>query len=178
MSSEFKLVAGFDTANRLQLVKMKPLEVFMREAISEARLGLAAGKGGPFGCVIVKEGAVVGKGCNEVLLTNDPTAHAEMVAIRRACQYLNDFQLTGCDLYTTCEPCPMCLGAIYWSRPDRVFYAAGREDAAAAGFDDSFIYHELSLRDEQRKIPMIPFMRDEVMELFTLWTHSPFRIPY
>jgi guanine deaminase len=156
----------------------KPLEVFMQEAISEARLGLAEGKGGPFGCVIVKGGVVVGKGCNEVLSTNDPTAHAEIVAIRRACHFLQDFQLAGCDVYTTCEPCPMCLGAIYWSRPDRVFYAAGREDAAAAGFDDSFIYHELTLRDEQKKIPMIPFMRDAVMELFSTWACSPLRRPY
>ena len=124
--------------------------VFLRMAIALARKGVEEGKGGPFGCVIVKDGEVIGKGCNGVTSTNDPTAHAEVMAIRDACRHLGDYQLTGCDVYTSCEPCPMCLGALYWARPDRVVYAASRFEAAEAGFDDAFIYTEINLPDGER----------------------------
>ena len=127
---------------------------FMQIAIDLSREGMNSGKGGPFGCVIVKNGIVVGKGYNCVSSTNDPTAHAEIVAIRDACTNLNAFQLVGCELYTSCEPCPMCLGAIYWARPERVFFANNKTDAAEAGFDDQFIYQELTLPLLERKIPM------------------------
>src|ERR1700755_1901708 len=118
--------------------------VFMRRAIELAQNGVDNNQGGPFGCVIAKDGRVVGEGCNEVTSTNDPTAHAEIMAIRDACRRLGDYQLTDCDVYTSCEPCPMCLGALYWARPNRIVYAAGREDAAEAGFDDAFIYKEIA----------------------------------
>src|SRR5690606_1175477 len=125
---------------------------FMQEAIRLSQLYMQKGHGGPFGCVVVKEGKIVGKGWNSVLSLNDPTAHAEVMAIRDACKQLNTYQLTDCELYTSCEPCPMCLGAIYWSRPAKVFYANTREDAALCGFDGSFIYEELVLPIEQRSI--------------------------
>ncbi len=138
-------------------------------AIALSREGMNAGKGGPFGCVIVKDGQVVGQGCNSVASTNDPTAHAEIVAIKDACKNLGTFQLTGCEIYTSCEPCPMCLGAIYWARPDRVFYANNREDAAAAGFDDDFIYRELNVPPEERKIPMEQLPVEEARQVFKQW---------
>lgn len=141
----------------------------MLQAIELAKEGMLAGNGGPFGCVIVKDGKIIGKGSNMVLKTNDPTAHAEVVAIREACKNLNDFQLEGCEVYTSCEPCPMCLGAIFWARPARVFYACTKEDAAAAGFDDDFIYQEIEIRPEQRQIPMISFLREESLKAFELW---------
>jgi tRNA(Arg) A34 adenosine deaminase TadA len=145
-------------------------EHFLREAIALARTGMERNDGGPFGCVIVKDGEVIGRGNNRVTSTNDPTAHAEVVAIREACQALGDFQLTGCTLYTSCEPCPMCLGAIYWARPDRVVFAATRTDAADAGFDDQLIYDELPLPPEQRRIPTLPFLlRDEACAVFEAW---------
>src|SRR6266700_417290 len=127
---------------------------FMKWAIALA-LGNIASGGGPFAALIVKEGRIIAEGTNRVTSTNDPTAHAEVVAIREACRVLADFQLTGCDLYTTCEPCPMCFGAIFWARPARVFFAATHDDAAAAGFDDSFIYHQIQVPHAQRSIPMI-----------------------
>ncbi|HKK79173.1 MAG TPA: nucleoside deaminase, partial [Phaeodactylibacter sp.] len=117
---------------------------FMEQAIRLAREGMEAGMGGPFGAVVVWKGQVIGQGQNRVLADGDPTAHAEMVAIRAACEHLGHFQLEGCTLYTSCEPCPMCLGAIYWARPDRLVYACDRRDASAVGFDDSFIYEELA----------------------------------
>ena len=142
---------------------------FMEYAIGLSREGMNAGKGGPFGCIIVKNGSIVGKGCNSVSSTNDPTAHAEIMAIRDACKNLNTFQLEGCDLYTSCEPCPMCLGAIYWARPARVFYACDRTDAAGAGFDDDFIYRELDTPLAQRTIPMTQLLRDDGKEVFLEW---------
>lgn len=141
----------------------------MEEAVSLSRRYMEQGQGGPFGCVIVQDGRIVGRGWNGVLAGNDPTAHAEVMAIRDACRHLGTYQLKGCDLYTSCEPCPMCMGAIYWARPDRVFYANTRADAAALGFDDSFIYDELGLPLEQRRIPMIPLGREAALEIFRLW---------
>lgn len=142
---------------------------FMREAINLAKAGMLAGNGGPFGCVIVKDGKVIGRGSNMVLKTQDPTAHAEVVAIREACKNLNHFQLEGCEIYTSCEPCPMCLGAIFWARPTKVYYACTKEDAANAGFDDEFIYQEIEIQPELRKIPMISFLREESLKAFELW---------
>ena len=138
-------------------------------AIDLSREGMNAGKGGPFGCIIIKDGLVVGKGCNSVSSTNDPTAHAEIVAIKDACKNLGSFQLDGCEIYTSCEPCPMCLGAIYWARPDRVFYANDKKDAAAAGFDDEFIYRELNVPPEHRKIPMVKLPLEEAGQVFKEW---------
>ncbi|RZS96213.1 nucleoside deaminase [Cecembia calidifontis] len=142
---------------------------FMKMAIEISRSGMQAGKGGPFGCVIVKDGKIIGSGSNSVLSTNDPTAHAEIVAIRDACKNLGNFQLEGCELYTSCEPCPMCLGAIYWARPSKVFYANTKKDAAEAGFDDQFIYEELKLPYNLRKIPFEQGMRDSAKEVFQEW---------
>jgi guanine deaminase len=141
---------------------------FMRRAITLALDNLHSG-GGPFGAVIAKDGQVLAEGANRVTPTNDPTAHAEIVAIREACRVLSAFQLAGCDLYTTCEPCPMCLGAIYWARPSRVFYGGTAADAAAAGFDDAFIYEELKHAHEMRRIPMTQFLRDESLAIFSAW---------
>lgn len=142
---------------------------YMQLAIDLSREGMRAGQGGPFGCVIVKDGEVVGKGFNSVAGTNDPTAHAEIVAIREACRRLQSFQLDGCEIYTSCEPCPMCLGAIYWARPDKVFFANTRKGAAEAGFDDDFIYEELKLPMTERRIPMIHTQTDEARRVFQEW---------
>ena len=142
---------------------------FMQRAIELSKLGMESGQGGPFGCVIVKDGKIVGEGANAVTSSNDPTAHAEVVAIRDACKNLKAFQLDGCILYTSCEPCPMCLGAIYWARPDKVFYANTREDAADIGFDDDFIYKEINLNFEQRKIPFAQIERDASLKVFNAW---------
>ena len=144
-------------------------EKFMKMAIDLSRTGMVQGKGGPFGCIIVKNGQVVGQGCNSVLDTNDPTAHAEVVAIRDACKNLGSFQLEGCYLYTSCEPCPMCLGAIYWARPERVFFANTKKDAAAIGFDDQFIYEELELPLNKRKIPFSQLSKKEANQVFKEW---------
>ncbi len=142
---------------------------FMKEAIKLSEHGMNQNDGGPFGCVIIKDGKVVGKGWNKVTGTNDPTAHAEVVAIRDACKNLNSFQLDGCELYTSCEPCPMCMGAIYWARPDKVFYANTRNDAAEIGFDDSMIYDELTLPLHARRITIEPLGRDEALTIFKAW---------
>jgi tRNA(Arg) A34 adenosine deaminase TadA len=142
---------------------------WMDRAVAIAEEGMSRGHGGPFGCVIVKNGELIAEGHNEVILSNDPTSHAEMVAIRKACQKLNSFQLNGCDIYTSCEPCPMCLGAIYWARPERVFFAATRKDAAAIGFDDEFIYEELQIEPDSRKIPMINVLNQRAVALFKKW---------
>jgi guanine deaminase len=144
-------------------------EEFMRRAIALGIENIRTGQGGPFGALVVKDGRVVAEGANRVTTTNDPTAHAEMVAIRAACRALGDFQLTGCDLYTTCEPCPMCLGAIYWARPTRVFYACVAADAATAGFDDAFIYEELKRALAERRMPMAQLLRKESLEIFSMW---------
>jgi tRNA(Arg) A34 adenosine deaminase TadA len=144
-------------------------KAFMRQAIELAKNGMLSGNGGPFGCVIVKGGKIVGQGSNMVLKTKDPTAHAEVVAIRDACKNLEHFQLDGCEVYTSCEPCPMCLGAIFWARPSKVYYACTKEDAAEAGFDDDFIYQEIEVKPENRQIPMVPLMREESLKAFELW---------
>ncbi|HZF64854.1 MAG TPA: nucleoside deaminase [Chitinophagaceae bacterium] len=145
---------------------------FMDMAIDLSQKGMKIGKGGPFGCVIVKDGVVVGQGCNEVLATNDPTAHAEIVAIRDACNRLNHFQLTGCDIYSSCEPCPMCLGAIYWSRPSRVIFANSRSDAAAIEFDDDFIYNEVHIPASERRIPFLHLPDTRALQIFLDWKNS------
>lgn len=151
---------------------------FMARAIELAMENVRAGRGGPFAAVVVKDGRIVAEGANRVTSANDPTAHAEIVTIREACRALGSFQLTGCDLYTTCEPCPMCLGAIYWARPARVFYAATGEDAARFGFDDSHIRGELERPMAERKIPMRQMMREEALQIFPLWSESPNKIEY
>ena len=151
---------------------------FMQAAIELAREGMNNNKGGPFGCVIVKGDEIIGKGCNCVASSNDPTAHAEVVAIRDACKHLNTFQLTGCEVYTSCEPCPMCMGAIYWARPDKVFYANTRDDAAAIGFDDSLIYNELTAPINNRMIGMISLGREEALKVFEEWQVKPDKIQY
>jgi tRNA(Arg) A34 adenosine deaminase TadA len=151
---------------------------FMRRAIELARDGVENDHGGPFGCVIVKDGKIVGEGCNEVTSTNDPTAHAEIVAIRSACRTLNSFQLENCIVYTSCEPCPMCLGAIYWSRPDAIFFAGTREDAAAAGFDDELFYCELEKPNEDRQLRMTELLREESQRVFQNWIDKPDKKEY
>jgi guanine deaminase len=151
---------------------------FMEEAIRLSQLGMESNEGGPFGCVIVKDGKIIGRGNNRVTSTIDPTAHAEVVAIRDACRHLNHFQLDDCDLYTSCEPCPMCLGAIYWARPSRIYYACSRADAAAAGFDDSFIYDEIGKSMEARHIPATQFMQSEGSAIFRQWKEKPDKIVY
>lgn len=151
---------------------------FMTRAIELAQKGVETNAGGPFGCVIVKNGEIVGEGNNRVTSTNDPTAHAEVVAIRDACSKLNAFQLDGCTIYTSCEPCPMCLGAIYWSRPVRVFYACTRDDAASIGFDDDFIYDELEKSKSEREIELTSLMRDEALSVFEAWASKPDKTEY
>jgi guanine deaminase len=153
-------------------------EEFMRRAIALGIENVRSGKGGPFGAVVVKDGRVVAEGANRVTTTNDPTAHAEIVVIREACRVLGEFQLGGCDLYTTCEPCPMCLGAIYWARPARVFYACVAADAAAVGFDDAFIYDELKRLLPERRVPMQQLLREESLMIFSLWKSQENKTPY
>lgn len=153
-------------------------EQFMREAIHLAELGMRSGRGGPFGCVIVRHGEIVGRGHNRVTSTNDPTAHAEVVAIRDACATLETFQLADCELYTSCEPCPMCLSAIYWARIPHVFYGNTRADAAAIGFDDDFIYQQVPLPPAERAIKMELFLRDEAQSAFREWAAKPDKIRY
>lgn len=151
---------------------------YMRQAIELARKGVALGSGGPFGCVIVKDGQVVGEGCNEVTSANDPTAHAEITAIRAACRTLASFQLTGCTIYTSCEPCPMCLGAIYWARPAAVFFAGTREDAASAGFDDELFYEELKKPNDMRQLKMQGLLREEARNVFDAWIQKADKVEY
>ena len=153
-------------------------EKFMTRAIELASDGMNSGQGGPFGCVVVKNGEIVGEGNNRVTSTNDPTAHAEIVAIRNACKSLNSFQLDGCSIYTSCEPCPMCLGAIYWARPEKVFFACTREDAAAAGFDDEHIYEELGKPNEERERVMTNLLRDKGLALFEAWNSKTDKVAY
>lgn len=141
----------------------------MQEAIRLSQAGMQGNEGGPFGCVIVKGDEIIGRGNNKVLLTNDPTAHAEVVAIRDACQHIGNFQLDDCEVYTSCEPCPMCLGALYWARPKIIYYANNRQDAARIGFDDSMIYGEICKDLPERKIPMIPLGREQAIEVFEEW---------
>ncbi|MCU1308868.1 MAG: guanine deaminase [Acidobacteriaceae bacterium] len=151
---------------------------FMAEAIALSLKNVREGSGGPFAAVIVKNGRIIARGVNRVTSTNDPTAHAEVVAIREACAALKSFQLTGCEIYSSCEPCPMCLAAIYWARPSKVFFGNSKEDAAAVGFDDSFIYKEIALAGERRKIPLVQLMRGEAMRAFEEWAKSPMKVEY
>ena len=151
---------------------------FMDEAIQAAIKGLEANEGGPFGCVVVKDGKIVGRGNNKVTSTNDPTAHAEVLAIRDACNNLRSFQLEGCVIYASSEPCPMCLGAIYWARPDKVYFGCNHEDAAKIGFDDEFIYKEIQLPIEKRSIPFEKFARNRALEAFEKWEDKENKIEY
>lgn len=151
---------------------------FMRRAIELAVLGVRRGDGGPFGCVVVKNDEVVGEGNNRVTSTNDPTAHAEVVAIRDACNNLKTFQLEGCEIYTSCEPCPMCLGAIMWARPAAVYYAGTREDAAASGFDDAEFYAQFEVPNDKKNPPLINFLRESADEAFAVWLDNADRIDY
>ena len=153
-------------------------EKFMQEAIALSRQALETNQGGPFGCVIVKDDVIIGRGNNMVTLTNDPTAHAEVVAIRDACATLNHFQLDGCEVYTSCEPCPMCLGAIYWARPSAIYFANSRQDAAEYGFDDSMIYEEIAADNNNRKIPIQSLSRQQALEVFELWKNKPNKTIY
>ena len=151
---------------------------FMKEAVKAALRGMNNNEGGPFGCVIVKDGEIVGRGNNKVTSTNDPTAHAEVTAIRDACKNLDSFQLDGCEIYTSCEPCPMCLGAIYWARPDKLYFSCTREDAADIGFDDDFIYKEIPLPIHERKIETKQIMQKEGLGVFKAWTDKTNREMY
>lgn len=150
---------------------------FMREAIRLSVENVTNG-GGPFGAVVVKNGKIVATGVNRVTADNDPTAHAEMVAIRNACKELNSFQLTDCEIYTSCEPCPMCLSAIYWARPKRVYFANTKEDAAAINFDDHFIYDEIEKPFTARTIEMTPLLRDEALKAFKIWEEKEDKTSY
>jgi tRNA(Arg) A34 adenosine deaminase TadA len=150
----------------------------MRMAIELAENNVIREQGGPFGAVIVKDGMVLARSANKVVPNNDPTAHAEILAIRLACQELNTFDLSGCEIYTSCEPCPMCLGAIYWARIDKIYYANTKADAAAVGFDDAFIYEELDKPLDKRKLPIVQLMRDEAMNTFKLWGEFEGRAEY
>jgi tRNA(Arg) A34 adenosine deaminase TadA len=153
-------------------------KVFMDEAIELSKKGITLNHGGPFGCVIVKGDEVVGRGNNRVTSSNDPTAHAEVVAIRDACQNLQTFELSGCEIYTSCEPCPMCLAAIYWARIEKIYYANTRTDAAAIGFDDAMIYGEMICDPTLRKIPVISLGRQEALQVFDEWRNKEDKIKY
>lgn len=153
-------------------------ESFMLEAINLSIENVKSGNGGPFGAVVVKDGVIIARGANSVTATNDPTAHAEVVAIRNACKELGSFQLDGCEIYTSCEPCPMCLGAIYWARPDKMYYANTKADAAEIAFDDQFIYDEIEIPVESRKLVTEQMMREEALEAFRLWETSNKKIEY
>ena len=156
---------------------MEEKNKFMLKAI-ELSIESAQTTGGPFGCVIVKENKIISEGCNKVTLTNDPTAHGEIVAIREACNKLNTFNLSGCELYSSCEPCPMCLSAIYWSRIDKIFYANTRNDAKNIDFDDSFFYSEINKKIEDRKVEMMQMHRDEALKAFKIWDEKSDKIKY
>jgi len=151
---------------------------YMLEAIRLSVANVEEGKGGPFGAVVVKDGVIIAHGANEVTTSNDPTAHAEVVAIRRACKALNTFQLDGCEIYTSCEPCPMCLGAIYWARPSKLYYANSKEDAAKIQFDDQFIYEEIAKPIAERKLFTQQIMREEALEAFKKWSESSIKKEY
>ena len=150
---------------------------FMLRAI-ELSISSVKDTGGPFGCVMVKDDKIIAEGSNKVTFSNDPTAHAEIVAIREACKKLNTFNLSGCDLYASCEPCPMCLSAIYWSHVDNIFYANTREDAKKINFDDSLIYSEILKKNEDRKIPIKQMLRDEALKAFEIWNKKTDKIEY
>lgn len=149
----------------------------MRRAISLSEQSVRNG-GGPFGAVIARDGEIVAEGSNSVTLDLDPTAHAEVSTIRRACRKLGTFDLSGCEIYTSCEPCPMCLGAIYWAHLDRIYYACDRKDAAQIGFDDDFLYQEIPLRNEERKKPILPLLREEGLQAFRMWEQKADKTAY
>ncbi len=153
-------------------------EIFMRMAIELSAENVLQSLGGPFGAVVVKDGKVIAKSANKVTASNDPTAHAEVSAIRLACKKLKTFDLSGCVVYTSCEPCPMCLGALYWARVDAVFYGTTKSDAAAINFDDQFIYEELAKKLHERKLPIKQLLRDEANEAFKLWEQSLMKNEY
>ena len=153
-------------------------EKFMLEAITLSQNGIRNNDGGPFGCIVVKDDKIVGKGNNKVTSTNDPTAHAEVVAIRDACKNLGAFQLDDCEIYTSCEPCPMCLGAIYWARPKVIYYANNRQDAADIGFDDSMIYEEMKAEVDKRKIPIKCIGRLGAIKVFEEWKNKADKTSY
>jgi tRNA(Arg) A34 adenosine deaminase TadA len=151
---------------------------FMARAIQLSMDNIRSGRGGPFGAVVVRDGAIIAEGANQVTSTNDPTAHAEVIAIREACKKLGVFDLEGCEIYSSCEPCPMCMGAIYWARLARVYFANADADASRIGFDDSLIYTELAQPHSQRKIPMIQMMREEALVAFRAWENQSNKIEY
>jgi len=151
---------------------------YLREAIQLSITKMQANEGGPFGAIVVRDGVVVGRGWNRVTSTNDPTAHAEIVAIRDACARLQDYALVGCEIYASCEPCPLCLAAIYWARVDRVYFAASCQDAAAAGFDDQFFYDEIKKPARDRKLVMQQALRDEALVALKDWTRKEDRVDY
>jgi tRNA(Arg) A34 adenosine deaminase TadA len=153
-------------------------EALLREAIRLARARMLAGRGGPFGAVVARNGIILAKGWNRVTTGLDPSAHAEIVAIRRACRRLGSFHLDGCVLYASCEPCPMCLAAAYWARLERITWAASRADAAAGGFDDALIYREVALPVAERTLPCTQMLRDEGASVFSDWLAKPDRVPY
>lgn len=153
-------------------------EIFMKRAISLAQEGVDANAGGPFGCVIVKDNKIIAEGYNKVTSTNDPTAHAEVVAIRKACETLGSFQLDDCTVYTSCEPCPMCFGAIYWARPKMVYFACDKVDAAKIDFDDQFIYDELDKNIDDRDIKFVRLLRKEAIPVFDKWAEKADKIEY
>jgi guanine deaminase len=161
---------GFFIDDKNNHMEDKVHEKFMKIAIELSEYNVAQGQGGPFGAVIVKDGMIISRSANKVVASNDPTAHAEVLAIRTACQELETFNLEGCVIYTSCEPCPMCLGAIYWARLDKIYYANNKADAAAIGFDDQFIYEELDKKMEERKLPIVQLLRDEAQGAFILWS--------
>lgn len=150
----------------------------MRRAIALSLENVRSGRGGPFAAVVVRGDEIIAEGTNQVTSTNDPSAHAEMLAVRAACRTLKHSQLAGCEIYTSCEPCPMCLGLIYWARPDKVYYANTAEDAAAIGFDDSRIYRELASPPAARSIAMVQMLRNEALAAFRAWQEKPDKIPY
>lgn len=152
--------------------------LFMEKAVQIALENVLTNQGGPFGAIVVKDGKVIGVGRNQVTAANDPTAHAEVQAIRDACKYLNDFQLSDCEIYSSCEPCPMCIGAIYWARPKAVYFACTKEDAAKIGFDDQFIYDQLSLPRESRKITMKQLFPKQGDLPFRTWENSQNKVEY
>ena len=156
---------------------MESKNKFMLRAI-ELSVKSANGTGGPFGCVVVKNNKIIAEGSNNVTFLNDPTAHAEIVAIRNACKKLNTFNLSGCDIFTSCEPCPMCLSAIYWSHIDNIYYANTRDDAKKINFDDSMIYSEFSKKIEDRKIPIKQMLREKALEAFNIWDKKTDKIEY
>ncbi len=151
---------------------------FLREAIELAAEGVRSRKGGPFGAVVVKDGRVIGRGCNRVTSAQDPTAHAEVVAIRAACEAVKCFHLSGCEIYCSCEPCPMCLGAIFWARIERVYFACGREDAARYGFDDAVLYEQVAVDWSSRKIDSMQLLREEGLSPFVDWAALDERVDY